>query len=96
MPHSNYVRAVEVTEADLTFVRVTTNVCMVCDKMGVLDIPYLDWDYYKKNTHLHIHQTLRSLSAGEREMLITGIHPVCWDELFCSCSFATDDCEVHN
>ena len=50
MPHSNYVRAVEVTEADLTFVRVTTNVCMVCDKMGVLDIPYLDWDYYKKNT----------------------------------------------
>lgn len=55
-------------------------VCPICGQaheVEVNEIDYLDW----QDGEL-AQVTFPYLSADEREMLITGICPTCWDEMF--------------
>lgn len=54
--------------------------CPFCgrgNEVEVNEIDYLDWD-----DGVHVQDAFPYLSAGEREMLVSGICPDCWDKMF--------------
>lgn len=54
--------------------------CPECGKRGQVVVDeqaYFDW----KNGML-IQDAMPNLSADERELLITGTHPACWEAMF--------------
>lgn len=54
--------------------------CPFCgrgNKVEVNEIDYLDWD-----NGMHAQDAFPYLSAEEREMLISGICPTCWEKMF--------------
>lgn len=58
-------------------VTVSTPKCMVCDNRTVLEVDQKGWDRY--NGGAFIQDAFPELSADDRELLLTGIHPECWD-----------------
>lgn len=56
---------------------VETPVCAMCGKSGIVMVPeheYRDW-----KAGALAQNALRSLSTDDREQLMTGTHPACWD-----------------
>ena len=54
--------------------------CVICHEthvLGVNENDFLDWQNGK-----HVQNAFPYLSADEREMLISGICPTCWDKMF--------------
>lgn len=54
--------------------------CPHCDKIQTVTVPhesYRAWQFGMK-----IQDAMPTVSADDREILITGICPTCWDELF--------------
>lgn len=54
--------------------------CPMCgrgNEIEVNEIDYLDWD-----DGMHAQDAFPYLSAEEREMLISGICPICWGKMF--------------
>lgn len=59
---------------------ITTPRCPHCGMSGEIEAAadeYLAWV-----TGTLIQRAFPTMSADEREMLMTGIHPKCWDEIF--------------
>lgn len=56
------------------------NLCTVCDHFSsvVVDLK----GYYRWSRGEPIQNALPELSPEEREILITGAHPECWDKMF--------------
>ena len=55
--------------------------CPECGKVHIFEVSDEQYQKYINNEG-YIQTIFPSLSAGEREMLITGICPKCWDEIF--------------
>lgn len=54
--------------------------CVICHETHVLEVnenDFLDWQNGK-----HAQDAFPYLSVNDREMLISGICPTCWDSLF--------------
>ena len=62
--------------------------CPNCGKVQALDVKYSEYVAWK-NGEL-IQNAFKSLSADQRELLMTGICTVCWDKMF---NF--EDNEIH-
>lgn len=59
---------------------VKTKTCCVC---GEYEMWSLDRDLVLRwHEGEHIQQVFPDMSAGDREILISGTHPACWDKLF--------------
>ncbi len=64
---------------------VTTPTCIHCRETGVLIV---DREKYKefKETPRHLRRLIQDIfpehSRGEREQLLTGVHPECFDDMF--------------
>jgi len=60
--------------------------CMVCGERSELTLPQQlankvnRWRFGDRD--VHIQNALPELSADEREMILSGTHPVCWDEMW--------------
>ena len=55
--------------------------CMVCGKGSTVTLDGAEYfNYFVKG--LNISLAFPTLSPSQREVLITGTHPDCWDELF--------------
>lgn len=52
--------------------------CGRCNEVEVNEDDYFDWQ-----DGMLIQDAFPYLSANEREMLISGICPTCWDKMFC-------------
>ncbi len=61
-------------------IKVTTKPCMECGKTSTLTVPTTG--YYQWRRGDYIQNALPELTPDEREMLITGSHPDCWDKMF--------------
>jgi len=61
-------------------VLVRTPPCFVCGKPGTILVDSLGFTAWQAGTFAQV--AFPSLSAGERELLISGTHPTCWDEMF--------------
>lgn len=60
--------------------KVITKPCVVCGKASTISVPpdgYVSWYHHGA----FIQDAFPQLSADERELLISGTHPDCWDEL---------------
>lgn len=64
-------------------VRIQTGRCMFCEQQGHLDVTDEQFARYSQmRPGDHIQNVLPDLSNDEREMLITGSHPKCFDAAF--------------
>jgi hypothetical protein len=61
-------------------VKVQTAKCIVCGKSGEVEVPADGWEKFSKGAF--VQDAFPDLSPGEREMLINGTHPACFDTLF--------------
>ena len=55
--------------------------CPMCQKEHEVLVHESDWNNYKQQNML-VHDAFPYLSAEDREMLVTGICPDCWNKLF--------------
>lgn len=58
---------------------VLTKPCTVCGQTSVLTLSDVEWAAYR--TEANIQKALPHWSTEQRELLITGTHPVCWQQL---------------
>jgi hypothetical protein len=62
-----------------TTVKVHCNTCCVCGKSATLEVPI---EGYKKwQSGAHVQDAFPAMPPDQRELLISGTHPKCWDEL---------------
>jgi hypothetical protein len=54
--------------------------CMVCGRQVILEVSHEGYDLWAGGAL--VQKAFPELSAPERELLITGTHPACWDRLF--------------
>lgn len=54
--------------------------CLVCRTVGDIDIPAQELFEYRQGKL--IQHAMRSVSVDNREWLISGICPTCWNEMF--------------
>jgi hypothetical protein len=63
----------------MTMIKYSTPKCMICKKVSDIE---LDSDKVKAwSNGAHIQNVWPELSADERELIMTGTHPACWDKL---------------
>jgi hypothetical protein len=59
---------------------VKTRPCIVCNQASLIE---LELDRVERwIAGEHVQNVWPEMSPGEREMLITGTHPKCWDSIF--------------
>lgn len=61
-------------------VLIKTLSCFCCGKASTLPVDIKS--YLKWKDGASIQMAFPSMSPGERELLITGTHPECWDRMF--------------
>jgi len=59
---------------------VKTKTCGVCDKYEVWSLDRQAVVRWQEGEN--IQHAFPDMSAGDREVLISGTHPACWDKLF--------------
>jgi len=60
-------------------ITVTTKACMVCNRKSRMTIERAGYEAWEAGTL--IQHALPDLTNDERELLLTGTHPDCWDVL---------------
>lgn len=66
---------------DEEFFLAETPVCMVCGQTGTIKMTPRDYAVWQLDPRL-IQDKLSNISDDEREQLISGTHPACWNKLF--------------
>jgi hypothetical protein len=61
-------------------IRVKTNTCTVCGKYELLSLDRKAVESWRAGEY--IQNAFPEMSMQDREVLITGTHPACWDKLF--------------
>ena len=61
-------------------IQVEIRVCNTCSNQVVLEATASEWDAYNRGAF--VQDAFPNMSPGKREMLISGICNVCWDEMF--------------
>lgn len=59
---------------------IRTDICQVCGQDSVVAVS--DESYEKLKAGAFVQEAFPELSPGDRELLISGMHPECWDSLF--------------
>ena len=54
--------------------------CFHCGQRAEVQVLAADWEKYKAGAHAQ--QAFPEMPPAQREMLISGTHPACWDILF--------------
>jgi hypothetical protein len=62
------------------FIAVKTKPCCVCDKYEVWSLDRNAVTRWQEGEN--IQSAFPDMSAGDREILISGTHAACWDKLF--------------
>lgn len=70
-----------------TMISVPTQQCPECGLYGEISIEWSAWEIGKTKRWQgeYIQDCFPTLSPAEREQIMTGIHPKCWDEMFSDC-----------
>ena len=67
-----------------TMIKIKTKRCIHCNETGIIEMPQVD---FERGAALHdarayIQDAFPNLNATQREQIISGTHPKCWDEIF--------------
>ena len=57
-----------------------TNLCTLCNHHATVVVDAVGYELWRQGTL--IQNALPDTSPQEREILLTGTHPACWDEMF--------------
>jgi len=60
--------------------KVTTPTCMVCKTRTTMDVPLEGFRLWQNG--VYIQDALSMLTPDQREMLMSGTHPACWEKVF--------------
>lgn len=67
-----------------TMLKLKTKRCIHCGKTGIIEMPQSDFDkgapLYEAGAY--IQDAFPNLPADQREQIISGTHPKCWNEIF--------------
>lgn len=68
----------------MSTIKINTNTCLHCGEQGFIE---MSEEEYKQgltafNEGAFIQEAFPNLSADQREQIISGTHPKCWDEMF--------------
>lgn len=55
-------------------------VCPMCKHTNIVEVSILAYTAWRKGEYIQV--AMPNLSAGDRELLISGICKTCWDKLF--------------
>jgi len=68
----------------MDYVTLITPECFHCGKPGSVQIESTEYTsgWAKRQAGELIQHCFPSLSSSEREQVLTGTHPKCWDEMF--------------
>ena len=58
----------------------TTKPCPECGESSVVKLPLNGYRAWRAGAY--VQEAFPTMSAGDREMLITGTHPACWSAVF--------------
>lgn len=61
----------------MTTTQIHTAACQICRKTSIVHAPTEGVELYRKG--VHVQDAFPTLSADERELIMTGIHQSCWD-----------------
>lgn len=64
----------------MELIEITTPSCPMCQRESVVTVPAERYRAWQRG--MFIQDAFPELSADERELLMTGYHPECWDEDF--------------
>lgn len=70
----------EIAYTEDGYVKVRTHTCHVCGTSSVLKIRRNELDRWKRGDY--IQDAFPTMTPADREMLISGTHPACWNSLF--------------
>lgn len=63
-------------------VTINTGKCMLCGEGGEVTMPSHAWELYADGNGQQVQHAWPEGSAGEREQLINGTHPKCFQKMF--------------
>ena len=67
-----------------TMIKLKTKRCIHCGETGIIEMPQSDFErgaaLYEAGAY--IQDAFPNLNATQREQIISGTHPKCWDEIF--------------
>jgi len=66
---------------DTNWIEITTNKCCVCSNATTLRVELDSYRSWLIDGEM-VQDAFPAMSAEERELLITGTHPECWDSMF--------------
>ncbi len=64
----------------MRMIRVETPPCIVCKKTSLVDLESARFDRWQSGEH--VQNVFPDQTPDERELLLTGTHPACWEEIF--------------
>ena len=64
----------------MSTIAVETRPCQMCGKTSVVRLDEEKFNRWRQGEH--IQNVWPEMSADNREVLISGTHPACWDRLF--------------
>lgn len=68
---------------DMEMKPFVTNPCPECNKRSTIELtPQQYYDLVVNPARPHIQNIFLDWTPGERELLITGMHPACWAKVF--------------
>lgn len=65
----------------MTMIRVQTPPCILCGQSTVMEVSEDAFYRWRNPNGLNIQDAFPFLNADERELLKTGTHPACWDQI---------------
>jgi len=65
---------------ETTSVRLVTQACPLCQRTSTLYVGKAEYDRWQAGAH--VQNAFPAMPAPDRELLITGTHSKCWDEMF--------------
>jgi hypothetical protein len=65
----------------MNIVEVVTNPCVVCKESSL--VPVVEADYLRWQVEgMLVQQAFPEMPVDQRELLVTGTHPKCWDAMW--------------
>ena len=64
----------------MNIIEVRTSACVVCRKSSV--VPVVESDFRSWQAGALVQQAFPEMPVDQRELLVTGTHPECWDAMW--------------
>lgn len=61
---------------------IETKPCPMCGGVKFLEVKDTEWNKFNSPSRPSVQECFPNMPAGDREMLVSGTCPTCWDKMF--------------